>query len=129
MAAVTSPARLRMSRTSLVPVALLFVCVIPLATAALWTLVFLVVPLAVAVWALRAGVDIDDSAVTVRGAFGARRVPWTHLAGIRIGTRRSLWLVTTEGGEVRLPVLRVGDLPRLAALSGGRIRTPEPAAR
>jgi hypothetical protein len=129
MAAVTAPARLRMSRTSLVPVALLFVCVIPLATAALWTLVFLVVPLAVAVWALRAGVDIDDSAVTVRGAFGARRVPWTHLAGIRIGTRRSLWLVTTEGGEVRLPVLRVGDLPRLAALSGGRIRTPEPAGR
>jgi hypothetical protein len=25
-------------------------------------------------------------------------------------------------------VLRVGDLPRLAALSGGRISAPEPAA-
>jgi hypothetical protein len=128
MAAVTTPARLRMSRTSLIPVALLFVCVIPLATARLWTLVFLVVPLAVAVWALRTGVDIDDSAVTVRGAIGSRRVPWSQLAGIRIGARRGLWLVTTEGAEVRLPVLRVGDLPRLAALSGGRITAPEPAA-
>jgi hypothetical protein len=128
MAAVTTPARLRMSRTALVPVALLFVCVIPLATARLWTLVFLVLPAAVAVWALRAGVDIDDAAVTVRGAIGSRRVPWTKLAGIRIGARRSLWLVTTEGTEIRLPVLRVGDLPRLAALSGGRISAPEPAA-
>ena len=128
MDAVTSPARLRMSRTSLIPVVLLFVCVIPLATAQLWTLVFLVIPLMAAVWALRTGVDIDDAAVTVRGAIGSRRVPWTHLAGIRIGARRGLWLVTTEGTEVRLPVLRVGDLPRLAALSGGRIQTPEPAA-
>ena len=128
MAGVTAPARLRMSRTSLIPVALLFVCVIPLATAQLWTLVFLAVPLVVAVWALRTGVDIDESAVTVRGAIGSRRVPWAQLAGIRIGERRSLWLVTTEGTEVRLPVLRVGDLPRLAALSGGRIQTPEPAA-
>jgi hypothetical protein len=128
MDGVTSPARLRMSRTSLVPVALLFVCVIPLATARLWTLVFLVIPLAVAVWALRTGVDIDDSALTVRGAIGSRRVPWSQLAGIRIGARRALWLVTTQGTEIRLPVLRVGDLPRLAALSGGRIRAPEPAA-
>jgi hypothetical protein len=128
MDAVTSPARLRMSRTSLVPVVLLFVCVIPLATAALWTLVFLVVPLAAALWALRTGVDIDDAGVTVRGAIGSRRVPWTRLAGIRIGARRGLWLVTTEGTEIRLPVLRVGDLPRLATLSGGRIRAPEPAA-
>jgi hypothetical protein len=128
MAGVTAPARLRMSRTSLIPVALLFVCVIPLATARLWTLVFLLVPLAVAVWALRTGVDIDDAAVTVRGAIGSRRVPWSQLAGIRVGARRGLWLVTTEGTEVRLPVLRVGDLPRLAALSGGRIRIPEPAA-
>ena len=124
MAGVTAPARLRMSRTSLIPVALLFVCVIPLATAQLWTLVFLAVPLVVAVWALRTGVDIDDAAVTVRGAIGSRRVPWSQLAGIRIGARRGLWLVTTEGTEVRLPVLRVGDLPRLAALSGGRIQTP-----
>jgi Bacterial PH domain len=127
MASVTPPARLRMSRTSLIPVVLLFVCVIPLATARLWTLVFLLVPLVVAVWALRTGVDIDDAGVTVRGAIGSRRVPWSQLAGIRIGERRGLWLVTTEGTEVRLPVLRVGDLPRLAALSGGRISAPEPA--
>ena len=56
-----------------------------------------------------------------------RHVRWDELAGIRIGRRRELWLVTTGGSEVRLPVLRVGDLGRLSELSGGRIPSPDPA--
>jgi PH (Pleckstrin Homology) domain-containing protein len=124
---VTAPARLRMSRTALVPVALLFVCVIPLATARPWTLVFLLLPLAAAAYVLRVGVDVGDDGLTVHSAVAARRVGWEELAGIRIGRRRELWLVTTHGTEMRLPVLRVGDLPRLAALSGGRIPAAEPA--
>jgi hypothetical protein len=121
---VTTTARLRMGRTALIPVVLLFVCVIPLATARLWTLVFLVIPLAAAAYVLRVGVDVADDGLTVRSAVGARHVPWSELAGIRIGRRRELWLVTTTGSEVRLPVLRVGDLGRLSDLSGGRIPAP-----
>jgi hypothetical protein len=56
-------------------------------------------------------------------------VPWDRLAGIRVAPRGELWLVTTAGTEVRLPVLRARDLPRLAALSGGRIEVPEPPAQ
>jgi Bacterial PH domain len=118
---VDTPARLRMSRTMLIPVALLFVCVIPLATAAPWTLVFLLLPLAVAAWVLRTGVDVDDAGLTVRSVVASRRVRWDELAGIRVGKRGDLWLVTTAGTEVALPVLRARDLPRLAELSGGRI--------
>jgi len=117
---------MRMSRTALLPVLVLFICVLPLAAAAAWTTVFLLVPLAVAAWVLRVGVDIDDEAVTVRSLIGSRRVPWAELAGIRVGTRSALWLVTRGRTEVRLPVLRARDLPRLAALSGGRIDVPEP---
>jgi hypothetical protein len=124
---VTAPVRMRMSRTALVPVALLFVCVIPLATARPWTLALLLIPVAAAGYVLRTGVDVDDDGLTVRSTFAARRVGWDELAGIRIGRRRELWLVTTQGTEVRLPVLRVGDLPRLAALSGGRITAPSPS--
>ena len=124
---MTTTARLRMGRTALIPVVLLFVCVIPLATARLWTLVFLVIPLAAAAYVLRVGVDVTDDGLTVRSAVGARHVPWGELAGIRIGRRRELWLVTTRGSEVRLPVLRVGDLGRLSDLSGGRIPAPDPA--
>jgi hypothetical protein len=110
-----------MSRTAYLPVAFLFVCVIPLAFAAIWTLVFLLIPVVVAAWVVRAGVDVDDQAVTVRSIVGSRRVPWPGVAGIRVGRRAELWLVTIGGTEFRLPAMRARDLPRLSAVSGGRI--------
>jgi hypothetical protein len=125
---VSTPARLRMSRTALLPVAFLALCVVPLATASTWTLVLLLVPLAVALWVLRVGVDVRDDGLTVRSLAGQRSVAWSELAGIRVGQAGDLWLVTTGGTEVRLPVMRPRDLPRLAALSGGRIDVPAPPA-
>jgi Bacterial PH domain len=110
-----------MSRTALLPVALLFVAVLSLTAAGPWALVALVVPLLAAAWVLRVGVDVSDEGITVRQIVGARTVAWGELAGIRVGRRRSLWLVTTHGTEIAVPVLRVGDLPRLAELSDGRI--------
>jgi hypothetical protein len=115
---------MRMSRTALLPVLLLLVAVIPLASTSPWALLVLLLPLAAAAWVLRVGVDIDDTGITARSVVGARTVAWDELAGIRIGPRGNLWLVTTAGTEVRLPVLRARDLPRLAELSGGRIPQP-----
>jgi hypothetical protein len=115
---------MRMSRTALLPVAIFFVCVLPLATARPWTLVLLLLPIAAAAFVLRTGIDVDDAGITVRSAVGRRLVPWDDLAGVRVGRRGDLWLVTRQGTEVRLPVLRTRDLPRLAALSGGRIPSP-----
>ena len=110
-----------MSRTALLPVVLFLVCAIPLAFAASWTLLFLLLPLLAAAWVVRVGVDVDDDGITARSLAGRRTVAWAELAGIRVGERSDLWLVTTGGTEVRLPVLRARDLPRLAAFSGGRI--------
>jgi hypothetical protein len=110
-----------MSRTALLPVVLLLVCVVPFAAASPWALVVLALPLFAAAWVLRVGVDVADEGITVRQIVGSRTVAWPELAGIRVGRRRGLWLVTTAGTEIAMPVLRVGDLPRLAELSGGRI--------
>jgi len=120
-------ARLRMNRVALLPVVLLVVCVLPLAFAAGWTLVFLLVPVLAAAYVLRTGVDVGDGGVTVRSLAGSRAVPWDDVAGIRVGERGDLWLVTVRGTELRLPVLRARDLPWLAAVSGGRIPAPGPA--
>ena len=120
-------ARLRMNRTALLPVVLLAVCVLPLASAATWTLAFLLVPVLAAAWVLRVGVDVADDGVTVRSLAAARHVPWREVAGIRVAERGDLRLVTTRGTELRLPALRARDLPRLAAVSGGRIPAPGPA--
>ena len=125
---VSSLARLRLSRTALVPVLVLAICFLPLAAASPWTALVLVVPLALAAWVLRVGVDVGDQGVTVRTLAGHRAVPWRELAGIRVGERGGLWLVTTRGTELRLPALRARDLPRLAALSGGRIPVSAPGA-
>lgn len=122
---VTPPARLRLSRTALLPVLVLLIGCIPLAAVAPpWTFLVLVLPLALAAWALRVGVDIGDDGITIRSVAGHRDLPWRELAGIRVGRRGDLWMVTTHGTEVRLPVLRPRDLPRLSALSGGRIAVP-----
>jgi hypothetical protein len=124
--AVDSTTRLRMSRTTLLPVVVLAVCAVPLAFAAPWTPVLLLIPLAVAAWVLRVGVDVGEDGLTVRSLIGRRHVGWTELAGIRVAPRGDLWLVTTAATEVRLPVMRSRDLPRLAALSRGRIEVPQP---
>ena len=115
--------RLRTSRVALLPVLVLAICVVPLASAASWTPIFLLVPVLAAAWVLRAGVDVGDGGVTVRSLVAGRRVPWSEVAGIRVAERGDLWLVTTRGTELRLPALRARDLPRLAAPSGGRIPT------
>ncbi|WP_231502962.1 PH domain-containing protein [Blastococcus sp. URHD0036] len=126
---MATPARLRMSRTALLPVLVLFVCTLPLLAAAWWGVFVLLIPVVAAVWVLRVGVDVDADAVTVRSLVGSRRVPWTEVAGIRAGDRGALWLVTTRRTEIRLPVLRARDLPGLAELSGGRIDVPAPPRR
>ena len=123
---MSSPARFQMPRSALVPVVVLAVCILPTAAATWWTLLLLLVPVAVAVGVLRRGVDVDDEGITARAVLGSRTVRWPELAGIRIGERGDLWLVTTAATEVRLPVLRARDLPALAAASGGRLDVPVP---
>jgi hypothetical protein len=119
-----------MSRTALLPAGLLLLCVLPAAAAAPWAALLLLLPLVAAAWVLRVGVDVsgdtdgDTSGLTVRSLVGRRHVPWTEVSGIRVGGRGELWLVTVAGRQVRLPVLRLRDLPRLAAASGGRIPDP-----
>src|SRR3954447_24274340 len=118
-----------MSRTALLPVAVLAVCALPLAASGPWGPLVMLLPAAVAAWVLRVGVDVGEDGVVAQSLVGRRRVPWSELAGIRVARRGELWLVTTGGTEVRLPVMRARDLPRLAALSGGRIEVPAPPAQ
>ena len=133
---VVAAARFRMSRTALLPVGLLLLCVVPAAAVAPWAVLFLLLPALAAAWVLRTGVDVAGdrpgeaaphvpAGVTVRSLVGRRHVPWPDVAGLRVGSRGELWLVTTRGTELRLPVVRVRDLPQLSTASGGRIPSPE----
>ena len=118
-------ARMRMSRTALLPVFLLTLCVLPAAAAAPAASLLLLLPVLAAVLVLRVGVDVGEDGLTARSPVGRRMVPWSRVAGLRVGPHAELWLVTTAGTQVRLPAMRARDLPRLAAVSGGRIPSPE----
>ncbi len=120
--------RLRMSRTMLLPVVLFALCLLPVVFVTPWALLVLLVPALLALWVLRVGVTVGDDGVGVQSLVGRRRYGWDELAGIRVGRRGNLWLVTNRSTELRLPVLRARDLPRLSALSGGRIDVPAPPA-
>jgi Bacterial PH domain len=120
------PTRLRMSRTMLLPVVVFALCLLPVAFVSSWALLVLLVPGLLALWVLRVGVTVGDDGIGVQSLVGRRRIGWDELAGIRVGERGDLYLVTTRSTELRLPVLRARDLPRLSALSGGRIDVPAP---
>ena len=124
----SAPVRLRMSRTMLLPVVLFALCLLPVALVSAWALLVLLAPALLALWVLRVGVTVGDDGIGAQSLVGRRTVGWNELAGIRVGRRSDLWLVTTRGTELRLPVLRARDLPRLSALSGGRIDVPAPPA-
>jgi Bacterial PH domain len=123
-----APVRLRRSRTMLLPLVLFALCLLPVVLFSPWGLLLLLLPVLLAVWVLRVGVTVDDDGIGVQSLVGRRRIGWAELAGIRVGRRGDLWLVTTRRTGLRLPVLRARDLPRLAALSGGRIDVPAPPA-
>ena len=120
-----TPARFRMNRTTLLAVFAFAICLTTLTAASPWFLLVLVVPVVIAAWVLRTGFDIDGEAVTVRSLLGRRRVPWTEVAGVRVGGNADLWLVTTRGTELRLPAVRARDLPAIGQASEGRIPVPE----
>jgi Bacterial PH domain len=108
----------------LLPVVVFALGLLPVALIGPWALLVMVVPLLVALWVLRVGVTVSHAGLTVHGLLGHRSLRWDEVAGIRVGRRRGLFVVTTRGTELRLPVLRARDLPRLSSLSGGRIADP-----
>lgn len=113
--------RLQMNRIALVPAVVAVVCALPLATASPWLLFVLLLPAAWICYVLRGGVDVDDDALIVRALFGSVQIPWSRISGVLIGKRQELLVATVDGSAVRLPNLRVRDLPRLYEATGGRL--------
>lgn len=93
---------------------------VPLASYRWYLAPVALVPLAVGVWAWRAGTDVGPDSLVVRALLGRRRIPWTEVAGLAPAGRR-VHAVLTDGASVPLPAVRPEDLPRLVAAGG---RTP-----
>ncbi|GAA5138999.1 PH domain-containing protein [Pseudonocardia adelaidensis] len=113
-------------------VALVFaVCATPVAFAAPYLWLVYLIPIGIIAWTLRVRTVADSEAVAVRRVVGGRRVPWDEIASVHLGRARNpgaarVSAVLNDGSEVALPAVHLRDLPRLAAVSGGRL--PDPTA-
>lgn len=120
MGSVRRAGRVRFRHNAALAVAAVVALVggIPLAAAAPWLAPILLVPLAVAVWAWRAGTDADADGLRVTALFGGRRLPWTRIAQLVPADRGRVAAVLTDGTVVPLTAVTPADLPRLVAASG-----------
>jgi hypothetical protein len=118
--------RFRYNQAILVAALVAFIGALPLATARWWLLWVLLIPLAVGVWAWRAGTDADDRELRLRALVGQRRVPWTRVAELAADPRGRAVARLDDGETLVLPAVRAADLPRLIAATGQEL--PESAA-
>jgi Bacterial PH domain len=79
-----------------------------------------VVPVVAIVFIARTATLVDADGITVRAAFGHRRMRWDQIRGLSV-TGRSVYAVLVDGGSVRLPCVGVPNLGALARASGGRL--------
>jgi hypothetical protein len=91
-----------------------------LASWAVWLLPLLLVPVAVAIWAWRAGTDVDADGFTVRAALGSRRVAWSEVAELVPDRQGRVTAHLASGSALTLTAVPATDLPRLAATAGHR---------
>lgn len=106
---------------------LLFVVTAPLASAEVWLLPLFLIPLLSLIYVLWAKTVADAHAITVYDQHGRRRIPWADLEGFEFNGPRWAVALTMDRKRIRLPMVRPRDLPRLAAVSAGRLDLGETA--
>ncbi|MFR9775899.1 PH domain-containing protein [Micromonospora sp. MS34] len=108
----------RHNQAILVAAIVTFIGALPLATARWWLLWVLLIPLAIAVWAWRAGTDADARELRLRALAGQRRVPWERVAELTSDARGRAVARLDDGELLVLPAVRSADLPRLISATG-----------
>ncbi|GAA3510582.1 hypothetical protein GCM10022220_57070 [Actinocatenispora rupis] len=110
-------ARFRYNAALAIAAVVAFCGAIPLATSR-WYLAFvLLVPLAVFVWAWRAGADVRDGQLVVRYPFRSRRIDPKSVRGFTV-THRRVSVVLADDSTHWLPAVSGGRLPYLTDALG-----------
>ena len=108
--------RLGPDRISLVPVIFFLLGSLPLAASNPWLGWVVLVPLACAVWVLRARVVAIPVGVEVCNGLRATRVAWTDVEGVDVPKRGPLKLLRRGGSPLLMTALSRRELPRLLAV-------------
>lgn len=115
--------RFRHSQAILVAAFVAFIGALPIAGARWYLTPVLLVPLAIGVWAWRAGTDANPSGLRIRALVGQRHIPWSDVVELAADARGRAIALLRDGRAVTLPAVRAADLPRLVAATGQSLRT------
>ncbi len=114
----------RIPRTSFMAIALLTICVTPIALGEIpylqWLYIF---PIALAVFVIRTRTVATREGLATRTMFGHRDVPWSALKGLAIAKSR-VQAVLKDDTKVPLPTVRTRHLPVLSLVSEGLVADP-----
>ena len=102
-------------RIALLPVLVLLLGSLPLASSSAWLNAVLLVPVACAVWVLRARVVVAPVGVEVCNGLGVHRLPWTAVEGFDVPRRGPVRLLRAGGSPLLMTALPRRQLPDLRA--------------
>jgi hypothetical protein len=115
----------RIPRTSFMAIALLTICVTPIALGEIpylqWLYLF---PITLAVFVLRTRTIATREGLAIRTMFGHRDVPWSALKGLAITKKARVQAVLKDDTKVPLPTVRTRHLPVLSLVSEGLVADP-----
>jgi hypothetical protein len=110
--------RVRKSGALLVAALIAFVGTVPLAGTR-WSLApILLIPLALGVWAWRAGTDVYPDRLRVRALFGSTIVPWSRVSELAPDPRGRVSALLDNGNVIRLTGVTTANLPTVLAAAG-----------
>ena len=89
-----------------------------------WSVVLLVIPLALSVLIERLRTVATAETVTARTARSSRTLRWEELTGLRFHKGGYARACLRDGSEQVLPGVTFSTLPQLTAASGGRVPNP-----
>jgi hypothetical protein len=111
------PRRFGPERIALLPILVVLLGSLPLAASSSWLNVVLLVPVACAVWVLRARVVVTSGGVEVCNGLTAQRLPWSSVQGFDVPRRGPMRLLRTGGPPLAMTALPRRQLPELRAVA------------
>jgi hypothetical protein len=110
--------RVRKSGALLVAASIALVGTLPLAGASWQLAPLILIPLAVLIWALRAGTDVRTEGLRVRALVGSTDIPWSRIDQLAPDARGRVSALLTDGNVIRLTGVTTANLPAVIAAGG-----------
>lgn len=123
-AQVASPQIFRVNPLAYFTVLVVFLVTLFMAGAATFWLWTLLIPFALAWWIARIRTVATAEGLRAVNTFSTRELTWEEIEGIQFPKWTPVRAVLADGSKVNLPAISFRDLPRLSAVSGGRIPDP-----